>query len=380
MTLKVKERHQEVRRGEGKQLDSLTGLRIFAAAWVMLLHFRHVTETETWRFPLVERFIMQGQYGVDLFFVLSGFILSHVYFEQLRTRLCWPDFRSFINFRFARLYPVHLVTFLAMVALFVAEILFFEESSANSERYSPAVFISTLTMTHAWWGVIVTPNMPAWSISAEWFAYLLFPVLCLIIARLRVAPLVFVVVGLGLAVVWREAMDHHLIRVMAGFLVGMATYQMYHHSSKLARVPFLGTVIVTLIVLWATLGNPPRLEIGIVLFAALVLTLASERDWLCRVLSLKAVVYLGEVSYAVYMVHWVVRVIVRTAAERTSILEYIPLGLMVAVYVTVSMLAAVLLYHLVERPWRRRLRRLLTHRGTKPRFGAADASMAATRS
>jgi len=156
-----------------------------------------------------------------------------------------------------------------------------------------------------------------------------------------------------------EVADHHLIRVMAGFLVGMTAYQVSHYSSKLARVPVLGTVIVALIVLWATLGDPPRLEIGIVLFAALILTLASERDWLCRVLSLKVIVYLGEVSYAVYMVHWVVRVAVRTAAEKTGVLESIPLGLLVTSYVTVTMLAAILLYHLVERPWRKRLRRML---------------------
>lgn len=350
---------------ERQQLDSLTGLRIFAASWVMLHHFRDVTPTETWTFPLVDRFILQGLYGVDLFFVLSGFILSHVYFGQFTSGVSRSDFRSFINFRFARLYPVHVVTFLIMVALFFGEMLLTGRSSAASERYSVGVFISTLTMTHAWWGVTTTPNLPAWSISAEWFAYLLFPLLCLIITRLRVAPLIFVVAGCGLATVWHEVTDYHLIRVMAGFLVGMATYQVSRHSSKLARIPALGTVIVALIVLWATLGGSPRLEIGILLFAALILTLASERDWLCRVLSLKAIVYLGEVSYAVYMVHWVVRVTVRVAAEKAGVLESIPPGLIVAAYVTVTMLVAILLYHFVERPWRRRLRRMLAPRAIK---------------
>lgn len=368
----TRERHREVRSREGKQLDSLTGLRIFAAVWVMLLHFRDVTQTETWEFPLIDRFILHGQYGVDLFFVLSGFILSHVYFEQFKARPTWSNFRSFITFRFARLYPIHLATFLIMAALFFGEIFLSGESSAPSERYSPATFISTLTMTNAWWGVTVTPNLPAWSISAEWFAYLLFPILCLIIARLRVAPLIFLVAGLGLATIWQEVTDHHLIRVMAGFLVGMATYQVSHYSSKLARVPVLGTIIVALIVLWVTLGGPPQLEIGIVLYAVLVLTLASERDWLCRVLSLKAIVYLGEVSYAVYMVHWVVRVAVRAAAEKAGVLESIPPGLVVTAYVTVTMLAAILLYHFVERPGRKRLRRMLTPRETKsPALGTA---------
>jgi peptidoglycan/LPS O-acetylase OafA/YrhL len=359
---------------ERKQLDSLTGLRILAAVWVMLHHFRSVTPTRTWEFPLVDRFILQGMYGVDLFFVLSGFILSHVYFEQFSRRAERADVRSFITFRFARLYPVHIATFLIMVMLFFGEKVLTGVSSAEDPgRYSARAFISTLTMTHAWWGttatpnfaVDTTPNVPAWSISAEWFAYLLFPVLCLIIARLRWAPLIFMVVGCGLATVWDELIGSPLIRVMAGFLVGMATYQLVRHSPKLARIPALGTVVVVLIVLWATLGGSPRVEIGILLFAALVLALTSDRDWLGRVLSRRAMVYLGEVSYAVYMVHWIARVVVRGTVEKAGVLESIPPGLLVAIYVAVTMLAAVLLYHFVERPWRRRLRHLLAPRSAE---------------
>jgi hypothetical protein len=105
------------------------------------------------------------------------------------------------------------------------------------------------------------------------------PVLCLIIARLRYAPLIFVVVGCGLATVWDELISNQLIRVMAGFLVGLDTYQLVRHCPKLARIPALGTVVVVLIILWATLGGPPWVEIGILLFAALILALTSDRDW-----------------------------------------------------------------------------------------------------
>jgi peptidoglycan/LPS O-acetylase OafA/YrhL len=352
---------------ERKQLDGLTGLRILAAAWVMLHHFREVTPTTTWEFPLIDRFILNGgRYGVDLFFVLSGFILSHVYSEQFSRRIGRADFRAFITFRFARLYPVHIVTFLMMVALFVGELAFTGRSSAESDRYSVQVVVASLTMTHAWWEEAATPNIPAWSISAEWFAYLLFPVLCLIITRLRRGPFVFVLVGCGLATVWHEVTDHPLVRIMAGFLVGMAAYRMAHRCPSLARVPMLGTAVTALIVLWATLSSPPRIEIGILLFAALIVALTSERDWFGRVLSLRTVVYLGEVSYAVYMVHWIARVTVRVAAERAGVIDSIAPGLMVVAYIAVTMIAAIALYHLVERPWRGRLRRLLASRPAKP--------------
>ncbi len=359
------------------QLDSLTGLRILAAVWVMLLHFRDVTQTRQWKFPLIDSLVLHGLYGVELFFVLSGFILSHVYLEQFKVGVNRSNFRSFIGFRFARLYPVHVVTFLTMIAFFFGEMFITGRSTAPGERYSVPAVVSTLTMTHTWWGAgIRTPNIPAWSISAEWFAYLLFPFLCWIVTRLRFAPLVFFLAGLGLATIWHD--DYHLIRVMAGFTVGMAAYQVSRHSSKLTtRMPAMGTVVVILIVLWATLSGPPQpepgytghtlpqwiqAEIGILLFAALILTVASERDWLCRLLSLKAMVYLGEVSYAVYMVHWVVRVVLRAVAERLGILDAIPPGLVVASYVAVTMVAAIVLYHFVERPWRRRLRRMLAPR------------------
>ncbi|HEY7596047.1 MAG TPA: acyltransferase [Actinophytocola sp.] len=340
-------------------------MRIFAAVWVMLLHFRSVSEHRTWPIPLIDRFVLSGQYAVDLFFVLSGFILCHVYFAQFAGGMTRPKFQSFIGYRFARLYPVHIVTFAIMVVLFFGQSILTGSSTAqDSGRYSVGTFLSTLTMTHAWWGsgTTTTPNVPAWSISAEWLAYLLFPLLCLAIIRLRrFAPLVFTLLGAGLALLWHLTDDNVPIRVMAGFLVGMATYQVSRHAQRLAKLPMLGTVVLALVVVWAVLGNA-HLEIGILLFAGLILVLSSERDWLCRFFALRWMVYLGEVSYAVYMIHWVVRVVVRAAAERAGVLDTIPAGLLVATYIVLTFGAAILLYHLVERPWRRRLRRLLAPR------------------
>lgn len=345
---------------EANRLDSLTGLRIFAAVWVMLLHFRAVTATTTFEYPVIDRLVVQGGYGVDLFFVLSGFILSHVYFDQFMARVDRPRYWSFISFRFARLYPVHLVTFLAMVALYVGQLVLAGHSSADApERYSAPVIIKTLTMTHAWWGDVSTPNLPAWSISSEWFAYLLFPFLCILIARARYAFVVLALAGLGMAAMWQT--DVALVRVMAGFTVGMATFQLGKRWVVPGRFPFLGILVSALIVVWVVSGAT-RLEIGIVLFAALILVLSTGDDWLCRILSMRVVVYLGEVSYALYMVHWVVRVMARAVVEKAGVLAWAPPALVVAAYVVLTVLAAMALYHVVERPWRRRLRRLLTSR------------------
>jgi peptidoglycan/LPS O-acetylase OafA/YrhL len=104
------------------KVNALTGLRIFAAVWVALYHFRQITPTSTWQYPLIDPILIRGGLGVDLFFVLSGFILSHVYYRTFRAKLSGADFRSFIVSRFARLYPVHIVTFATMLSLFWGQI------------------------------------------------------------------------------------------------------------------------------------------------------------------------------------------------------------------------------------------------------------------
>lgn len=357
-----------------KELGSLTGLRIFAAAWVMLYHFRDITPTETWHYPGVDALIRQGAFGVDLFFVLSGFILSHVYAQTFMQRVSWAGFRSFVVFRFARLYPVHLVTFLAMVALYLADRVF-GGGGGEAERYTPWVALRTLTMTHAWPPTVTPPNLPAWSISAEWFAYLLFPALCLLIARVRRPVAAFGIAGMAIAVFYQEVYAADVIRVLAGFLLGMAVYQLALRTTWTGQAPWLGSVLAVGIAVWAVLSDIPRLEVGMILFAALILILSAERDWLCRVLSLRAVVYLGELSYAVYMVHWVARVVVRISAERLGVLDDLPRALIVLAYVVVTAVGSVLLLHLVERPGRRLLRRL---GADTPRLARADAGTRST--
>ena len=155
------------------------------------------------------------------------------------------------------------------------------------------------------------------------------------------------------------------MRVTAGFVVGMATYQLSKHTSRLERLPFLGSLVVVAIVCWLALDKDSHLAVGITLFAMLILVLAGGTDWLCLILGKRVVVYLGEVSYSVYMVHWVVRVVVRTVYEKAGLQSVVPPVVMILVYSICTIGSAVLLYHLVERPWRSRLRTVLARR-TRP--------------
>ncbi len=336
------------------QIDSLTGLRGVAACWVMLMHFREVTPTRVFEFPVLDKAIANGAYGVDVFFVLSGFILCHVYGASFRTRFSAHKIRQFIVYRFARIYPVHLVTFALMMLLFSVKSLT-SENSVLPDRYDPLTVLTTLTLTNAWVPGLQTPNMPAWSVSAEWFAYSLFPGLCFLLSWKRWVPAVYTALGLGLALL-QPLGNYCLTHVLSGFLIGMAASGIVPTLPRLAlgRLTALGIVIA--VVVWAE-QTDPSVPVGLLLFSALILALTNQSDFVGRFLSARAILYLGEISYSIYMVHWPMRVIGRNCLQVLGILEVLSPPLVVCIYVLVTLAAAVASYRYVELPGRALLRK-----------------------
>lgn len=357
-----------------ERLDALTGLRIFAALWVCGDHFRQITPTTVWEYPLVDPLFQNGGFGVELFFVLSGFILAHVYFDRFRQGVSRPQYWSFVTYRIARIYPVHVVTLLIMIALFVAAFVITGEVSGEAERYSPVAILSALTLTQAWFN-IDTPNMPSWSISAEWFAYLLFPLLCIALARVRGSLYWFLGLGFALSFLSTVVYPDYLLRIAACFPIGMAAYLIAQRiRPTLERMPYLGLITTVLIITWAMLPGDPRPEVGTVLFAVLIMALSTQADWTSRALSTRFLVYLGQVSFAIYMFHWIARVIVRVPLEQAGILEQLPPRVIVASYLVVTMIGAILLFHFVEEPGRRAIRALSKRAArNKPAAGTVTA-------
>ena len=341
------------------QIDSLTGLRAIAALWVMLMHFREITPLRVWHFPLVDPVIENGACGVEIFFVLSGFILSYVYASEFSTGVNAYEFKKFMIFRFARIYPIHIITFIAMSLMFLVNYIVSIEHSASYQRYDFLTVITTLSLTHAWIPGIQTPNMPAWSISAEWFAYILFPVLCFCMFIKRWVAIIFAILGLGCAYI--ETRFHNdLIYVLSGFLVGMAAYYFTPVIRQLTDTcPFAGFVVTIGIFVWAYAVSP-NAEIGLFLFAIFIITLTNPRDWISRVLGVRSIVYLGEISYSLYMVHWLVRVVLRDGLRLIGVLNKLPSAMVVGVYIGGTVIAAVLCYHFIELPGRTVLRRIGT--------------------
>jgi peptidoglycan/LPS O-acetylase OafA/YrhL len=211
------------------QLPALAGIRALAALMVLALHANQ-------NFPQFlsdNVLIAHGYLGVDLFFVLSGFIIAHVYLYDL-VPLRGQPLRVFLWHRFVRLFPAHATVLLGLMALIVvarsAGIDFNEPQNWNY-RDLPYHFL----MVHAWGTIDIAGwNAPSWSISAEWFAYLLFPVLAigaLALPQRAALPLAFATLLIaavlftlrGWIIEWAWLGPPALLRVASEFCCGLAS-------------------------------------------------------------------------------------------------------------------------------------------------------------
>jgi peptidoglycan/LPS O-acetylase OafA/YrhL len=183
--------------GRPEDIPALTSVRFFAAVGVVLFHYG--APIEAWLRGLgagtplaaaVARVVAapltlavkSGFLGVSLFFVLSGFILTHVYLTRDPGHV---DRRRFWSARFARIYPVYLIGFLGCAPLIVVGSLD-RWGSGGAAAHVLLGAVPALLLVHGWicaW--VPLWNFPSWSVGVEAFFYLLFPWLAPALARVR---------------------------------------------------------------------------------------------------------------------------------------------------------------------------------------------------
>src|SRR5215471_3545803 len=314
-----------------RYVPALTGIRALAALLVLGMHTEQNVPCGLDSFL---PFFARGYLGVDFFFVLSGFIITHVYLASLASAKL-RAVQIFLWHRFIRLYPVHvtvLVGLAAVVSLASAAGFGFN----NPQEWQWGDLIWQLTLLQAW-GVTTTPrwNVPSWSISAEWFAYLLFPLLApalmwvreraiallIAVAALAATALLFAVAGWTLNT-WVGAPA--LARVFGEFVCGAALCRAVALSNKLAlpRGDILATSAFVAFLFGASLGLQDFALVA--LLALTILGAALSSGHVMRILGSRPLVWLGEISYSVYMVHFPVLIVIRRLWERLGFAQWRP--------------------------------------------------------
>mgnify|MGYP000455462384 CR=1 FL=1 len=156
-------------------LSALTGIRGLAASWVLIHHLLGQYPIQDNMPVWIEVFANNGWLGVDLFFILSGFVMSYIHQEDFHNKLTYSSYKRFLILRFARVYPVHCFITLSLIPIYLsAHYLFGYTSPINSFSLEKLLYALTLTNgvgfadSTGW-------NLPSWSVGSECFAYLMFP-------------------------------------------------------------------------------------------------------------------------------------------------------------------------------------------------------------
>jgi peptidoglycan/LPS O-acetylase OafA/YrhL len=356
------------------ELKALTGLRIVAALWVVGFHFHFtalpgVAAVNRILGPL----ITQGALGVDLFFVISGFVIAHTHLDRLG-----PAFRPFATARFVwarlcRMWPLYLVVLHVFGLWLVAKLAWGHDSNVAFQAVQPVVsvteWVRQLAGVQMWDHAYLDGASwvgPTWSLSAEWLAYLLFPVAALGFHRLRRLP-AWVLATAAVALMSPIAHAYlttgspyypysWLVRIACGFTAGvlvcLAVRRVRAHRTASVAATVLPLLITAGLVLGERLGGAV-----IALFPLLVGALALADRGPALVLARPWAVYGGRLSYALYLVHipmfevyWTALQHERALGPHTLLAHLTGLGVLVA-----TLVVAAVAYSRVEEPARRRL-------------------------
>src|SRR5580658_1566025 len=151
-----------------REIKAHTGLRGIAALSVFLGHagFDRLWEGAAWFGGLYSFFYWQNP-AVDLFFMLSGFILNYVYLKGRKI-----DWRGYFSARFARICPLYYAGLLAILAMNYGAVRLGHPASLD---FKPSILLPNLVMLQEWpipgFGFQTSVNTPSWSISVEVFLY-----------------------------------------------------------------------------------------------------------------------------------------------------------------------------------------------------------------
>ncbi len=351
------------------EIAPLISLRFFALGWVVVNQFRdhlglHLAKASGTMF--------NGYLGADLFFILSGFCLAQAFARQADAGA--SGYASLVWRRMIRIYPLHLLAIGVMGLLMLAA--GGVGAAPRTDVFDPAGLVANLLMLHAW-GVLPTVswNFPSWAASAEWFALLIFPALFWLALKgfsrawIAVAAAAALFAAMFLAADARGVLFTDMtaqigvLRTIPAFLLGAGLYRL---GCERSLPKGWGAGLAGAAGLWIVLACELRLPDLYIwpAFGALVFGLAETAKHGPSVFGSAALVKLGRLAYAIYMVHLPVDIAYYHGLSR---LMGPPAGAMVwAVWLGVFPvigLVALLAHYGVEQPAARWLERRDPFRG-----------------
>ncbi len=357
---------------ESDRMIYLDVLRVMAAYMIILYHFQSQMDFGAAAGAVRAR-LAGFTLAVDLFFFLSGFVLSSVYTGNVRTL---SDYREFMVKRVARIIPLHWATF-GIFALFGLLYAAGKLPSNHPEIYDPSCILPNLLLLHSYnLCSNLTFNYVSWSISAEMGMYILFPLLAMLAVKRAALPVVVAIIVILTIVserdgwLWLEWMfDGGVLRALPSFLLGVISY---YHRQMLGRLPHAARWLGLACLVWfvgSMLQCPKMLMLPLVYGIGGLGIAASEQP---SSLIARRVALLTQTTYSLYMLHPLVQSVLLTGIGAGALkLTGVAMNLFVLAAMVLLIPISWLSLVFFERP----SRRWVTKKLAKPRRAPPENAM-----
>ncbi len=358
--------------GRHPHLTALTGLRGIAATGIVLHHYT------LYLFPATGNavkqftpFLVKNYLWVDFFFILSGFILTHIYQQTFTKQIKRGQYIAFLQSRLARIYPLHIITLIFLICLETVKLYLIQTHGIGDLHDPPftgkqsleSIFsnIFLLQAFHGWtyW------NEPAWAISAEWLLYLVVPLLIFLSKHnnrlINTGTLTIAFIALYILSYRYNGLDYaswrSLIRCSAEVTIGIISYKLTYQQKQIVNFPNSWSTNLILVCLLATMAMEINHVITVGLFVLLINSSAKLHKH--ALLTNRFLLFLGTISYSLYMIHWCILDVIKLLSFSLTgqyINSTLPLQiqewlLLLAIPVTICI--STICYYLIEQPLRK---------------------------
>ena len=377
-----------------KSIPILTPLRGIAAICVAFFHARLVIFPQ-WKDTLIEytHFLENSYLWVDLFFILSGFVIMHVYQNTFFKGINFYNWSKFMGLRFSRIYPLFLATLLVLVAWetfkYIANIGFYGGALFDGWRMSgiPAfqgpfnrgdALIPNIMMLQGVLEKDLSWNISSWSLSVEWLSYMVFPFLVPVLMQKKVSlaiPVLFIISLVAIN-------SHHgslditggvlaYLRALSSFALGtwMCTITLSEKTKERINSDMLLLVIFLMCIYALHLPALPFNDVFIIMVFALLVFISAQQQQrntvIFKLFDNKVTQFLGDISYSLYLWHAVILLvgieIINLLLPQQLVLWHLQTRWISAIvggffYMAVVLVISTFSYYYLEKPAMRGLR------------------------
>lgn len=358
---------------ELKRLSALDSLRGLAAIGIAFFwHYQHFNPAT---YPFSRKAYWLYNFGfslVDLFFVLSGFVFCYVYKKRIANKEL--SLKEYSIMRFSRLYPLIFITLIVVTVIQILRRLvhlnFFVYQYNDVYHFLMNVFC----IQSGWFESGFSFNGPTWSISCEIVAYILFYFLISKFSKDKKYMFGYIfMIFLGLFIVKTKInyplLNENMSRVFIGFFIGcfvfefnnfINTYKYKNRVIAICTILFLGITISASIYGRSILGN--WFVVNPLLIYPLLIIIALNISTLNKILSLKPLVYLGSLSFSIYLWHFPIQLSIKTLDDIFKFNFNYSSRTFFFTFVLITLCVATLSYELIEKPANKYLRKRLMNR------------------